>query len=457
MFKKLKSMSKKHRTVFYGIIAVVFLVGVGFIVNQAPTKPISKFLTATIGGGAGSPSSLDPKLGFNGFFIEQFIRSKNLPANLETLKTVMETTGATWLRFPGGTRANEYVPDMTATGLGRDNTFDKSFSRNFAEDYADYVINIGNTTKTSYVLNMAAHFPDYFGGVNNMAPRLRNKTDDQIIAMNLSVIEYLLNRGVNIAYIEIGNEGYLANLSKNRNLLVKSKSLSQVTTVMKPEMDKYEQLANSYMKALDELAIRKTKELKRTISFKYGIPFSAPQGPARPYMGSYAARNEYWNIRVAQINTDAVVPHLYTALDDCRLQNPDSKRTACMVQKSKDYLVLLPTIIDRTRAVAPGKEIWVTEFNAGLGFSNTDPLSLSSFVNSPEHIQVIKDMIKIFKDKKIENYMFHMLNSTESGYAIIRNLGQTTSALKSPNSTDFAISGSICGLILSPKSSLSCQ
>jgi hypothetical protein len=236
--------------------------------------------------------------------------------------------------------------------------------------------------------------------------------------------------------------------------------MAQVTTIMKPELDRYDMLARLYMSELDKLAVRKSAQLKRNISFKYSVPIVAPQGPNKPYMGDYAARNEYWDTRMMQIPTDAVVPHLYTSTSNCKnlaVALNATKQMECMNSESNKYVKLLPTIIDRIRTMAPNKEIWITEFNVGLGDNDNDPRSKYSFVNSPDHIRLIKEMVAIFENKKIENYMFHMLMSSGSGYAVVKKIDAPQGATMKVTGSELGATISACALITDPNSDIQCN
>lgn len=402
----------------------------------------------------------NPKFGFNELFIETLINPNTMEKDREMVALAVKETGGTWLRFPGGTPANTYVPDLTAPGMGRDTLADKRMKNNFAVDYADFVTQYLPKTKTTYVLNMAAHFPTYYGGVNLMPPRLKNKTEDQIIAMNLSVVEYLLDRSIEIPYIELGNELYLHNLSANRNLLVQNKNLQWVTTIMKPEMDKYERLSNKYITELNKLAERKSKELNKNISFKYGAPYYGPQDSPQDYLGLHAMRNYYWDTRISNMKIDAVVPHFYTSNAVCK--TIDNLKDVllfdeCLRTKGYDYVKRLPDTIDKIKKNNTQKEIWVTEFNIWFGDAQTNQLIKTTFPNSSDHINMVRSMVETFESKNIELYMFHALYLPAQLYSIVNNLPQVNQTINTRvDGTSLKISPIACALIKNNKN-LSCQ
>ncbi len=421
------------------IVGVAFVVGIGSVIQNHKTQ-----LTASVAilfqntARAASTS----KFGFNGFFLEGIVKDKNLNDDVAAIDTVLTATDAAWIRFPRGTGANTYVFDLAAPGFGDDSSFSKTYTDNFIVNYADIAHALH--TKTDYVINMAAHFPSYYGGTSFMPPRLRNKSDADLIKMNVDAVEYLIDHGVAVPYIELGNELYASNLSPNRNSLVTGKTLAQVTTVMKPEMDRFEDLSKQYITAFDALAARKS------VSFKYGVPALPPLGDmTKPiFNGSLANRNIYWNQRVSSIpGVDGLVIHWYSNFGPCKSILNKSDFLNCENQTSITDISQLGVAIDRTRATYPNKELWFTEFNAGFGYENDPQINGSGFINSPAHIKYIRDLMTMFKNKNVDLYTFHMLfGSTAKEYAVVNKIVSTTAVKINPNAGLYA-QPSICGLI----------
>lgn len=390
----------------------------------------------------------NPRFGYNGFFVEGFLKNnnRNIKANVEALDQVLTDTRATWLRFPGGTRANDYVFNLANPGFGRDTAYDRGFKNNLIVEYADIAKAVH--AKTAYVVDFAAHFPTYYGGTAFMPAPLRNKTDDQIIKMNLDGIEYLINQGLDVPVIELGNELNGADLSPWRNISVANKSYADTERIMKPELDRYENLVGQYRVALNDLAARKSAELGRTITFEIGVPIFLVNGPnGKMFNGPLGARNTYWNTRVAQMPIDAMIVHTYSNFGSCNTFWNNTAFVNCLKQKSNEDVASLPNNIDRTKALSPSKKLWITEYNAGFGFSADPRMDRSGFSNSPAHIQYLRDVTNIFKQKEVDLYLLHMLYTSQgTSYVIVNNLPSTTTTRVTPTS-DLYAQPSICAFI----------
>lgn len=441
------------------VLAAVFLILGGLVVwvttknkSSIPgTLPNSNSMTAGLTYKGQVRTSADPGFGYNGFFIEGFMKNKanNINKNVEALDKVMSATNATWLRFPGGTRANSYVFDLTAPGLGQDSSFDKSFPDNFLVNYADIAKAVN--AKTAYVIDMTAHFPSYYGIASLIPPRVRNKTDNEIIKMNVDAVAYLLEHGNDVPVIELGNELYIGNLSPSRNSKVPNKTLTEVEQIMKPEMDRYETLVNQYIAAFNDLAQRESAILGRTVSFKYGVPILMPPGAVtngKQFVGPLASRNIYWNNRVTALPVDAFVIHAYSDFGPCKsiFSNPQTFR-ACEIQKDNEDVINLGKGLDKTRQFYPHKEIWVTEFNAGFGFESDPQIDGSGFAYSQDHVKYLRDVANVFKQKGVDLYFVHMLyGSSNKNYAIINNLALPNSIKIIPDAEIYA-QPTICAFI----------
>ena len=112
----------------------------------------------------------------------------------------------------------------------------------------------------------------------------------------------------------------------------------------------------------------------------------------------------------------------------------------------------LPNNIDRTKALSPNKKLWITEYNAGFGFSADPRMDRSGFVNSPEHIQYLREVTNIFKQKEVDLYLLHMLYTSQgTSYVIVNNIPSASATRVTPESDIYA-QPSICAFIpeLSP-------
>ena len=434
------------------ILAGIFVLFTKIEYSKLTVKNVNNYTASVKQSGSaltnGSLRTGDEHFGYNGFFLESLLgRNREfVNADTESLGHVLEATQATLLRFPGGTRANSYVFDLSAPGLGEDSSFDKLFDQNFIVDYAKFAKSFG--VKTVYVMNLSAHFPSYYGGNQPQPPRLKGKTDEEIIDMNIRAVEYLLDQGLEVPYVEFGNELYLHNLSKLRNLKVANKDASEVSKTMQGEMDKYETLINKYNEALATLSQKKSSQLGRDIKFKTGVPVVLLNGnQSKPYAGAYQARNQYWNERVKDLPVTALVPHSYSNLSRCRNAALNtSQRAQCMEEDSKKDIEELPLALQMTKGLAPEKEIWVTEFNSGLGFESTDVLAQSSFVNSTAHVDYLQKVATIFREQSINIFLMHMFYSSGSTSAVANNTNDTRS-VKIEESSRVYIKPTICAFI----------
>lgn len=442
-----KNVGKHHLAMV--IVGTLLVVGIGTVIQNHKTQAASTPITYE----NKTRASATSKFGFNGFFLEGIVRDKNLNDDIVAIDNVLTATNATWIRFLRGTTANTYVFDLTAPGFGDDSSFSKTFSDNFIVNYATIARSLH--VKTDYVINMASHFPTYYGGTANMPPRLRNKTDAQLIAMNVGAVKYLLDNGADVSYIELGNEMYSYNLTQNEVSLATNKTLDQVTTVMKPAMDRYEDLSKQYIAAFNALAVQESATLGKSVNFQYGVPALPPLGDlTKPiFNGPLGNRNIYWNQRVSSIpGVNGLVIHWYSNFGPCKSILSKASFLACENQTSVSDISQLGVSIDRTRATYPGKALWFTEFNAGFGYENDPQINGSGFINSPAHIKYIRDLMTMFKNKNVELYTFHMLfGSTAKEYAIVNKVVSTIGIKINPNAGLYA-QPSICGLI-SPTSS----
>ncbi len=365
-----------------------------------------------------------PGFGYNGFFIESLIKSPDRVGQTKVIQQVLSDTGASFMRFPGGTRGNEFIPLLDNPGLGKQTSFDKGFKNNFLVEYATTMKGTG--VKTVYVANLAAHFPNYYGAPGLIPKPIRNKSDAELIAMNVRAVEYLIDQGVEVPFIELGNELYAYDLTKLlRGKVRKEKDFAKVTAVAGPTLDRYEQLVNQYSLAFDQLAERKSKELGRIITIKTGAPIITPSAVFNPnynnyYQGDFSNYFRYWNERVLPMNIDAVIIHPYADTSLCvNSRSINESLEKCLARTAYADLANMPTVLDRLQAAAPNKEIWITEYNVALGFSTGDIRAKSSYVMSKEHLDYLKKVSDLFSARGIPVYLAHQFYSASAKTALI--------------------------------------
>ena len=328
MFKKIKSMNKKQRTVFYSIIAVIFVIGVGFIVNQTPSRPISNLLTATIGGKVTSSNpyaNLQRGFGYNteglARTLEQFLTS---PTARTSAVSVARQSDATILRFPGGNVGNFYHPYTPGYGYVRSEIPNNSFynasfnwsqtqTENLIYPFMRYAKEMG-ISRILYVANV------YTGNI------------DEIIF----VVDTLQKNGFEVVGIELGNEFYY-----------------------KPFIDKIKTGAN-YAKLVEPIA----KRLKE----KYpNIPLAVAAwehtGAISEKMG-FAKIND-WNKAIANIpGIDAFAIHKYANIRSCEAQTTLVNTFNCIKNLTHyDHFDWGNRLVDYHASFNQNKRLWFTEFN----------------------------------------------------------------------------------------------
>jgi hypothetical protein len=377
-----------------------------------------------------------PGFGYNGFFIENLIKSSDRAQQTETIKKTLIDTGASFMRFPGGTRSNEFIPLIENSGLGKQTSFDKGFKNNFLVEYASTMKDI--PVQTVYVANIMAHFPSYYGAPGLIPKPIRGKSDIDLIEMNVRAVEYLIDQGLDVPFVELGNELYSYDLTKLlRGKVRKEKSYTKVASIAAPALDRYEYLVNQYTLAFDQLAERKSKELGRVITIKTGVLAVTPSATFNPnynnyYQGDFSNYFSYWNERVSHMNADAVIIHPYADTSVCVNQRSLSEPLAtCLSRTAYADLQNMPTVLDRVQSMFSGKEIWVTEYNVALGFSANDIRAKSSYVMSSDHLDYLKKVSDLFSNRGIPVYLAHQFYSASAKTALI--IGSPTKAVVQKN------------------------
>ncbi len=137
------------------------------------------------------------------------------------------------IRFPGGSVANYFHFNGTGFGFEFDEvigsvfesqlTFDEYAPVNFIEPFADMALRTGSNVM--YVVNFFTHFRN--GGAAVYDPN--DETFQYLIQENLAAIDYLINRGINVVGVELGNELYAyTEVNLTQGLINKYFNLSKV-------------------------------------------------------------------------------------------------------------------------------------------------------------------------------------------------------------------------------------
>lgn len=229
-------------------------------------------------------------------------------------------------RFPGGTHSNAYRFDLDCAGYcenGNPNIKfppNPKFENNHIETFVDFVKAHDREPEVLYVLNI-------FEEVKN--PGLK----DKIMASNLAAIEYLVDNGVNVVGVELGNESYL---------------YPEIVGWFANPFQIKKNTAQRFVPALRRYisAIRKAYP-----DMKIGVPMGDIQN--RKHLAYDVAIVE------ADLDIDAFIPHFYGYLSgDCGTD------MSCVRRKLDEYLSKRIKDLAVYNHFFPEKEIWVTEWSA---------------------------------------------------------------------------------------------
>jgi len=139
-------------------------------------------------------SSIQAQTPLNGYNIAHVFQPfPNHKINAEAI-TLFDQLSPDVLRFPGGTLANKY--HFSKPGYGFSNA-DFKRSENYIVDFVKLVKTLKKEPKVIYVYNMF----DHFKGAN----------EAELIKENFDALQYLINNGINVVAVELGNEFYLYN------------------------------------------------------------------------------------------------------------------------------------------------------------------------------------------------------------------------------------------------------
>jgi hypothetical protein len=319
-------MNKKTRTAFYSAIVLVFIIGVGFVINQSPSKPISGLLTATVGGGTTNPyANLQKGFGYNTEGLvrtfEQFISNQN---SRTAGTTLARQSSSTVLRFPGGNVGNFYHPQGNGYGYIRSEIPNNSFynasfnwsatqTENLIYPFMRYAKDMG-VNRILYVANV------YTGNINEA----------------IFVIDTFQKNGFTVVGVELGNEFYY-----------------------KPFIDKIK-TGQNYANIVRPFAT----ELKSRYP---GIPLAVAAwehtGAISEKMG-FLKINE-WNKAIANIpGIDAFAIHKYANIRSCESQTNLINTFNCVKNLTHyEFHDWGNRLVDYHTGFNSSKRLWFTEFN----------------------------------------------------------------------------------------------
>ncbi|MCP4121105.1 MAG: hypothetical protein GY751_05075 [Bacteroidetes bacterium] len=298
--------------------------------------------------------------GFNGeYMIDQCLDTDdprtNPPQPLNTLyldqtcRILVDELNPGLIRFPGGTTANYYHFNGTGYGYIESETFgteigvqqlgfDGLMPVNFIELFADMALQ--TNSKVIFTINIYTHFKP--GGAS-----LNNPDSDAYqwrFQENMDAIAYLMNRGVDLVGIELGNELYT---------YAEFTSIFTIGTAI----DKYLSLANAYSSAINQAYP----------NLKIGVPVAIHRGYG----------NIFWNEKMQAAEfADGVIPHEYErkVYSSC---DPDVGQVSYFDCAQSTIDLFFETDFEATvneyLGLYPNKEIWLTEWGMSQpqGISNT--------------------------------------------------------------------------------------
>jgi hypothetical protein len=355
-------------------------------------------------------NSIKAQTPLNGYNIAHaFQPFPNHKINAEAI-TLFDQLSPDVLRFPGGTIANKY--HFSKPGYGWSSA-DMKRSENYIVDFVKLVKTLKKEPKVIYVYNMF----DHFKGAN----------EAELIKENFDALQYLINNGVNVVAVELGNEFYLYNeiigtpgqttfnpednnmeeietggaqkpntAPKNENILIrwlrmltgqkKPTSTPNTGTTNNERLTKYARLAKIYHD--------KTKKINPNI--KTGVPLGNFKN------NKHTEYNEYI-LSPAFAFADAYVVHFYGAFD----KNCKEGDLNC-VRSGLDWTIK-STIEPRLKYLKENtkKEIWVTEWNA-IKFGHWGDES-SWARNTSIHVEYTKKFIDLYNQYGVTISTFHKL------------------------------------------------
>lgn len=326
------------------------------------------------------------------------------------------------VRFPGGTIANSYhfnLPGYNGTQPGATINYIIPFTNMVAPPGEPVV------AKISFVPNIAEHFQHI----------LYKGTDDELVRENLQAMEYLLDRGLSIPMVELGNEFSLYpelfwrignqplkpidTVEEQVQILTEIRSTytndeAYIASHMKDGIDRLELLYARYQTEINAMMTR--RGLPKP---KYGVPIHTIR-PGGKYYGDTRHFLKYWNTRVkAMKNIDALIPHIYLNF-----------LTGEGMSKG---IAELQGVVKEFKAFFPNRRFWYTEFNANPylnGKTNDD---------TQEQVNVLTKMIQIFRENNGDYYFLHQLFTDTSSYPLMyKKLNETSkpvNGLTQPNGT----------------------
>jgi hypothetical protein len=267
------------------------------------------------------------------------------------------------LRFPGGAIANKY--HFYKTGYGRGNKNTPNVDRNYIEELVRLTQNISPEPDVLFVMNLFEHFPNKLGNV-----ALKEE--------NMAALRYLIDNGVNVTGVELGNELYLYREVIGFNMQNQN-TISAKTRV-------YANLAREYTDMIHA----------EYPDLKMGIPFG----------NSRAISGHVWNMTLLDEDRndkfiDAFIPHVYGEVAE---------------QCGSTDMTCIKGSLERIMELKAGEvaflsqnnyDVWITELSSiNHGFDN---LRRQELAFSDVKREYMKKYIEVFINNGADYLLIHRL------------------------------------------------
>jgi len=317
------------------------------------------------------------------------------------------------LRFPGGTVANKYHFYKPGYGFSKS---DMKRQQNYIHDFVRLVNDLESKPKVVFVMNLFEHYT--------------GADEAELIGENMDALQFLLDKGMDVTAVELGNEFYLypeiksgsakvtvnpelnneieapgTEEQKKENLLMrwlrmltgkftgKSKQgQTQETKVENPNFVYYEQLCKKYKNRIEDISP----------GMRLGVPLGNLNNKKHTEYNAYMLDHFEF--------IDAYVVHFYGSFN----KNCAKTDEAC-IRKGLDWYLNKQLETRLQRVQKTGKETWVTEWNA-LKFGHYGDEG-AWIRNSKIHQEYTRKFIELYDHYGVTISNFHKLAGPMNGAA----------------------------------------
>ncbi|MCP4123156.1 MAG: hypothetical protein GY751_15490 [Bacteroidetes bacterium] len=317
------------------------------------------------------------------------------------------------LRFPGGTVANKYHYYKPGYGFSKS---DMKRQLNYIHDFVRLVNDLESKPKVVFVMNLFEHYT--------------GADEAELIQENMDAFQFLLDKGMNVTAVELGNEFYLyPEIKSGSSKVTVNPELNNEIESPGTVEEKKENFLMRWLRILTgkftgkdnqdtppkaisenpnfvyyEQLCRKYKTRIHAISpdMRLGIPLGNLNNKKHTEYNDYMLRHFEF--------IDAYVCHFYGSF------NKNCARTdeAC-IRKGLDWYMSKQLETRLKRVQETGKETWVTEWNA-LKFGHYGDEG-SWIRNSEIHKEYTRKFIEMYDRYGVTISNFHKLAGPMTGAA----------------------------------------